>query len=251
MEFSRQEYWSGLPFPSPEDLPDPGIEPGSPALQADALPSEPPGKPWTLKFLVISQFLFYSSVVSIYNNNKISVNTEFFDIMQLIIINTFKNVESCNLQGMRFQKTLLLLLCHSTMSNYLLPYEQQHARLPCPSLPPGVCQNSCALSRWCHPTISSSIDPFSSYLQSFPAIWSFPMSQPFASGGQSMGASAVVLPINIQDWFSSGLIGLISFLSREFSRAFSSTTIWQHHFFGTQPSLWNKSHIHTWVLEKP
>ena len=205
---------------------------------------------WTLKFLVISQFLFYSSVMSTYNNNKVSVNTEFFDIKILIIINTLKNVESYNLEGIRFQKTLLSLLHCLTMSNYLLPYEGQHARPSCPSLSPGVCQNSCPLSWWCHPTVSSSIDPFSFCLRSIPALWSFPMSWLFASAGQSIVASALVLPMNIQDWFSSGLIGLISLLSKKFSRAFSSTTSWQYQFFGTQP-LWYNSQIYAWVLEKP
>ena len=137
------------------------------------------------------------------------------------------------------------------MSNFLQPHGPQHAGPPCPSPTPGAYQNSCPLSRWCHPTISSSIDPFSSCLQSFPALWSFPVSQPFVSCGQSIGASVLVLPINIQDWVLSGLIGLISLLSREFSGACSNTTTWQHQFFGTQPSSWSNSPIHTWVLEKP
>ena len=106
-----------------------------------------------------------------------------------------------------------------------------------------VCSNSCPLSRWCHPTISSSVVPFSSCPQSFPASGSFPMSQLFLSGGQSIGASASVLPMNIQGWFHSGLPGLISLLSKGLSRVFSSTTIWKHHFFSTQPSLWSNSHF--------
>ena len=113
------------------------------------------------------------------------------------------------------------------------------ARLPCPSLSPGACSNSCPLSQWCHPTISSSAIPFSSCLQSFPASGSFPVSQFFISGGQSIGAlpSASVLPMTIQDWFLLGLTGLISLQSKGLSRVFSSTTIWKHQFFGTQPSL--------------
>ena len=206
---------------------------------------------WTLKFLVISQFLFYSSVMSTYNNNKISVNTEFFDIKILIIINILKNVESYNLEGIRFQKTLLSLLHCLTMSNYLLPYEGQHARPSCPSLSPGVCQNSCPLSWWCHPTVSSSIDPFSFCLRSIPALWSFPMSWLFASAGQSIVASALVLTMNIQCWFHSGLTSLIFLLFKGLSRVFSSTKAQKHHFFDTQPSLWSSSHICTWLVEKP
>ena len=109
------------------------------------------------------------------------------------------------------------------------------------------------LSQWCHPTISSSVVPFSSCPQSFPVSWSFPVSQLFASGGQSIGASALVsvLPMNIQGWFPLGVIGLISLLSKELPRVFSSTTIWKHQLFSAQPSLWSNSHISTWLLEKP
>ena len=88
-------------------------------------------------------------------------------------------------------------------------------------------------------------------LQSFPASGSFPVSQLFASGGQSIGASASVLPMNIQDWFPLGLTGLISLLSKGLSSVFSSTTIWKRQFFSAQPSLWSNSHIHTWLLGKP
>ena len=100
----------------------------------------------------------------------------------------------------------------SVVSNSLRPHGLQHARLPCLSPTPGACSNSCPSSQWCHPTISSSVIPFSFCLQSFPASGSFPMSQLFASGGQSIGASpsALVLPMNIQDWFPLGLTGLIS-----------------------------------------
>ena len=106
------------------------------------------------------------------------------------------------------------------MSDSLQAHRLQHARLPCPSLSPGVCSNSCPWSHWCHPTISSSVVPFSSCLQSFPAPGSFPMSQLFTSGGQSIGASASasVLPVNIQGWFPLGLIGLISLQSKGLSR---------------------------------
>ena len=111
----------------------------------------------------------------------------------------------------------------SVMSNSLWPHGLQHTRLPCPSPSPGVCSNSCPLSQWCHPTISSSVVPFSSCPQSFPASGSFPMSQPFASGGQRIGVSvsASVFTMNIWVWFPLGLIGLISLLSKGLSRVFS------------------------------
>ena len=112
---------------------------------------------------------------------------------------------------------------HSAVSDSLQPHEPQHARPPCPSPTPGVHPNPCPLSWWCHPTISSSVVPFSSCPQSFPASGSFPMSQFFSSGGQSIGvsASASVLLMNIQDWFHLGLTGLISSQSKELSRTFS------------------------------
>ena len=118
-------------------------------------------------------------------------------------------------------------------SNSLQAHGLQHARIPDPSPIPGAYSNSCPLSRWCHPNISSSAVPFSSLRQSFPASGSFPVSQLFASGGQSIGASAsaTVLPMNIQDWFPLGLTGLI-FQSKELSRVFSNTTVQKHQFLG-------------------
>ena len=115
---------------------------------------------------------------------------------------------------------------------------------------PWVSSNSCPSSQWCHSTISSSLAPFSCP-QSFPASGSFLMSWLLASGSQSIGASASasVLPITIQGWFPLGLTGLI-LQSKGLSRIFSSTTVWQHQFFGAQPSLWSNSHIYTWLLEK-
>ena len=139
----------------------------------------------------------------------------------------------------------------SVMFNSLRPHGLQYARLPCPSPPPGACSNSCPLSWWCYPTISSSVTPFSSCLQSFPASGSFPTSQLFTSDGQSIGASVSVLPINIQDWFPLGLTGLISLLPKGLSKVFSSTTIPKHQFFSAQSSLWSYSHICIWLLEKP
>ena len=111
------------------------------------------------------------------------------------------------------------------------PHGLQHTRLPCPSLSPGICSNLCPLSQWCHPNISSSAVPLSSCLQSFPASGSLSMSRPFTSGGQSIEASASVLPMNIQGWFPLGLTGLISMLSKGLSRVFANTTVQKHQFF--------------------
>ena len=142
---------------------------------------------------------------------------------------------------------------HSVVSDSLWPHGLQHTRPPCPSPTPGVDSNSCPLSPWCHPTISSSVVPFSSCLQSFPASGSFKMSHLFASGGQSTGlsASTSVLPMNTQDWFPLGWTGWISLQSKGLSRIFSNTTVQKHRFFDAQLSLWSISHIHTWLLEKP
>ena len=141
----------------------------------------------------------------------------------------------------------------SVMSNSLLPHELQHARPPCPSPSPGACSNSWPLSQWCHPAISSSVIPFSSCLQSFPAPGCFQMSQLFASSGKSIAVSAStsVLPMNTQDWSPLGWTGWISLQSKGLSRVFSNTTVQKHRFFGAQPSLWSNSHIHTWLLGKP
>ena len=141
----------------------------------------------------------------------------------------------------------------SVVSNSLQPHGLQHARLPCPSPTPGAYSNSCPSSRWCHPTISSSVIPVSSCLQFFLPSRSFPVSQFFASGNQNIGVStsSSVLPMNIQGWFSLILIGLI-LQSKVLSRVFFSTTVRRHVFFTTQPFLWfYGSHIHTWLLEKP
>ena len=128
---------------------------------------------------------------------------------------------------------------HSVMSDSLRPHELQNARPPCPSPTPGVHPNPCPLIQWCHPAISSSVIPFSSCPQSFPASGSFPMSQLFASGGQSIGVSpsASVLPMNTQDWSPLGWIGWISLQSKGLSRVFSNTTGQKHQFFSTQLSL--------------
>ena len=141
----------------------------------------------------------------------------------------------------------------SVVSDSSRPHESQHSRPPCPSPTPGVYSNSCPSSRWCHPAISSSVIPFSSCPQSLPASGSFPMSQLFAWGGQSIAvsASASVLPMNTQYWSPLGWTGGISLQSKGLSRVFSNTTDQKHQFFSTQLSSQSNSNIHTWPLEKP
>ena len=140
----------------------------------------------------------------------------------------------------------------SVVSDSLQPHEPQHARPPCPSPTPRVHPNPRPLSRWFHPTITSSVIPFSSCPQSFPASGSFQMSQLFASGGQSIGVSASksVLPMNTQDYSPLGWTGWISLQSKGLSRVFSNSTVQKHQFFCAQLSLQSNSHIHTWPLEK-
>ena len=184
----RQEYWSGLPFPTPGDLPNPGIEPASPAL-ADGF---------------------------------------------------FTTSTTWEAPRMQHSKLFSVKFGRSVMSDSLQPHGLQHARLPCPSPTPEACTDSCPSSQWCYPTISSSVVPFSSCLQSFPASGSFPMSWFwfFPSGGQSIGvsASASVLPMNIQDLSPLGWTGWISLHSNRLSRVFSNTTVHKHQFFGSQAS---------------
>ena len=200
MGFSRQVYWSGLPFPTPEDLPNPGIEPGSLALQADSLLSELQGSPC------------YSVAMTI----------------RLILC------------VVCFEKTIssVQFSC-SVVSNSLWTHGLQQARLLCPSPTPGACSKSHPLSWWCHPTISSSVIPFSSHLQSFPASGSFHMNQFLASSGQRIGVSAStsVLPMNTQDWFPLGWTGWITLQFKGLSTVFSNTTVQKHQFFGAQLSL--------------
>ena len=133
---------------------------------------------------------------------------------------------------------------HSVLSASLQPHEPQHARPPCPSPTPRAHPNPCPLCQWCHPTILSSVIPFSSCPQSFPASRSFQMSQLFTSGGQNIGvsASASVLPMNTQDWSPLGWSGWISLHSKGLSRAFSHTTVQKHQFFGAQLSSQSNSH---------
>ena len=146
-------------------------------------------------------------------------------------------------------RNLMLLFSCSVVSDSLWTHGLQPTRLPCLSPTPGAWSNSCPLSWWNHTTISSSVVPFSSCLQSFPASVSFPMSQPFASGGQSIRASVLesALPKNIQVWFSLGLSGLISLPTK----GLSSTIVRRHQVFSTQTFLLSSSHSQTWLLEKP
>ena len=141
---------------------------------------------------------------------------------------------------------------HSVVSDSLRHYGPQHARPPCPSPTPGVYPNSCPLSQWCHPTISSFFIPFSCP-QSFPASGYFQMSQLFTWGGWSIGvsASSSVLPVNTQDWSPLGWTGWVSLQFKGLWRVFSNTTVQKHQLFGTQLSSQSNSHIHTWPLEKP
>ena len=140
----------------------------------------------------------------------------------------------------------------SVVSDSLWPHELQQASPPCPSPTPRVHPNSSPSSRWCHPAISSSVVPLSSCPQSLPASESFPMSQLFAWGGQSIGVSALasVLPKNTQDWSPLKWTGWISLQSKGLSRVFSNTTVQKHQFFGAQLSSQSNFHIHTWLLEK-
>ena len=165
----------------------------------------------------------------------------------------WKQLRNSELKGQVVHTKLLVQFSHSVVPNSLWPYGLQHARPPCPSPTPGVHSNPCPLSQWCHPTISSSVVPFSSHLLSFPALGSFPMSQFFASGGQSIVvlASASVLPTNIQDWSHLGFADGITLQSKGLSRFFSNTTVQNNQFFGAQLSLYFNSQTHTWLLEKP
>ena len=141
----------------------------------------------------------------------------------------------------------------SVVSDSLWPHEPQNARPPCPSPTPGVHPDSCPLSQWCHPAISSSVVPFSSCPQSLPASEYFPMSQLFTWGGQSTGVSALVsfLPKNTQGWSPSEWTGWISLQSKGLSRVFSNITVQKPQFFSAQLSSQSNSHIHTWPQEKP
>ena len=148
--------------------------------------------------------------------------------------------------------SLLFFRC-KFMSYSLGPHGLQHCRLPCPSLSPRVCSDSCPLSQWCYLVISSSSIPSPFLFNLSQHLSLFPISQVFISGCQSIGAStlASVLPMNSQSWFPLRLTYLISLQSKGLARVFFSTTVWKHQFTGVQPSVRFNSHIHTWLLEKP
>ena len=155
----------------------------------------------------------------------------------MVLANAVKKAKETN-HSLNFCCYCPLFSC-SVVFIFLRPHEPQHAKPPCPSPTPGVHSNPCPLSQWCHPTTSSSVNSFSSCPQSFPASGSFPMSQLFTSGGQSIGVSAStsVLPMNTQDWSSLGWTGWISLQSKGLSRVFPNTTVQKHQFFGAQLSL--------------
>ena len=194
MGFSRQEHWSGLPFPSPGDRPDPWIKPRSPALKVDSC---------------IAGRVFTSWATREAHSHSTSQICE--------------NLPYLAKRDFQFS---------SVMCDSLWPHGLQHARLPCPSPTPGAYSNSCPLHLWCHQTISFSVVPFS-HLQSFTASGSFPMSQFFASGGHSIGysTSASVLPMNIQDWSPLGWTDWIPLQSKGLSRVFSNATVQKYQFF--------------------
>ena len=187
-------------------VPQPGIKPESPLLEDRFLTTGYQGSPWNNYFILSDKW----------------PRCWILHKMSMFFLHISSVEFSC-----------------SVVSNSLWPHGLQHIRPPCPSPTPRVYSNSCPLSRWCHPTISSSVNPFSSHLQSFLALGSFQMSQFFTSGGQSIrvSASASVLPMNIQDWFPLGWTGWVSLQTKGHSRVFSNTAVQKHQFFGAHISL--------------
>ena len=195
---------------------------------------------------LIEVWLIYNAIVSGVQQSYSGIYSLFFILFSIISYWIwFPVLYSRSLISVQFS--------HSVVSDSLQPHEPQHTRPPCPSPTPRVQPNPCPLSWWCHPTISSSVNPFSSCLQSFPASGSFQMSQLFASDGQSIGVSAStsVLSMNTQDCSPLGWTGWISLQSKGLSRVLSNTTVQKHQFFSAQLSLQSNSHIHTWPLDKP
>ena len=258
MGFSKQEYWSGLPFPFPGVLPYPGFRLVSPALAGGFFTTRATWKSrlsiWLLKWTAREVQLdglwghFLGWKVVLWINCLAGFELSWEDCLPF-----FMDRLGCALSGPSALPNLYSCCSVTKSCPTLCDPMDCSTRLPCPSPSPGVFSNSCPLSQWYHPTISSSVTSFSSCPQYFPASGSFPKSQLFTSGSQSIGAStsASVLPMNIQGWFPLGLTGLISLKFKGLSRIFSSTTVWKHQFLGTQPSLWSNSHIHAWPLEKP
>ena len=177
------------------------------------------------------------------NHMIISIDEAFEKIQHTFMIKKKKPPESKNRRNISSVQ-----FSHSVVPSSLQPHESQHTRPPHPSPTPRVHSNSCPLSQWCHPAISSSVVPFSSWPQSLPASESFPICQLFTRGGQSTGVSALAsfLPKKSQGWSPSEWTGWISLQSKWFSRVFSNTTVQKHQFFSTQPSSQSNSHIHTW-----
>ena len=186
--------------------------------------------------LGIHIFLFYICLYFCFANKFICII--FLDSTSTLLNDLFSPSDLLHSHYMTVSRSIQFSSVRSVISDSLWPHGLQYARLPCPSPTPGACSDSHPLSRWSHPTISSSVIPFSSCLQSFPASGSFPVSQFFASGSQSIGASASasVLLVNIQDWFPLGL-GWISLQCKGLSKVFSNTTVQKHQFFGAQLSL--------------
>ena len=206
MGFSRQEYWSGLPFPFPGNLPNPGIEPAflmSPALACEFFVTS---ATWE------AAIYFSKSLPQSYKEHLVGYG----NLLQGLFLTQGSNLHLLHCRQILYPLTYLGSP-NSVVCDSLWPHGLQHSMLPCPLLSPGACSNSCPFSQWCRQTISSSVTPFSSCSQSWSASESLSMSQFFASGGQSIGASASasVLPMNIQGWFSLGLIGLTSLLLTE------------------------------------
>ena len=178
------------------------------------------------------------------------ITEEGFLILDILLNSAFKWVY-LSFSSLPFTLFLFSAICKPSLDNhFVFLHFFFMAWSCCPSLSPRVCSNSCPLSQWCHPTISSSVAPLSSSSQSFPASEPFPKNWLFASGGQSIRVTASVLPMNIQGWFPLGLTALISLQSKGLSRVFSSTTVQKHQFFSPQPSLWSNSHPYMTIGKK-
>ena len=192
----------------------------------------------------VASFIDYAKAsVCVYHNKLWKIHKEMGIPDHLICL--LRNLYAGQFSSVHFS--------HAVVSDSLRPQESQHVRPPCPSPTPGVHSDSCPSSQWCYPAISSSVVTFFSCLQSLPVSQSFPMSQLFAWGGQSTGASALAsfLPKKSQGWSPSERTAWISLQSKGLSRVFSNTTVQKHQFFGAQLSSQSNSHIHTWPLEKP
>ena len=243
--FSRQEYWSGLSYPPPGDLPNPGIEPRSPTLQADSLPAEPLGKPknTVVGSLSLLQAIFptQESTWGLLHCRQILNQLSYLGSPSLCI-------PAYKYASVQFNSVQLLSRVQLFATPWITAYQASLSITNSQSLPKlrsieSVMPSSHVIL--CRPLLLLPPIP--------PSIRVFFSESVFTSGGRSIGvsASASVLPMNIQHWFPLGLTGLTSLLSKGLSRVFSNTTVQKHRFFGDQPSLWSSSHIHTWLLGKP